>query len=105
MNNNTLGVIILFGALAGAVYVKCSDSIKMQYLKLKGIHDAKKITTNYFLELMQKDKNISLDNAILNFENSNNQNLEEFAKSKNRTAESYRKAYSEMFNKAKRKSQ
>ena len=103
MNNNTIGVILLLGALAGTVYVKCSDSIKLQYLKMKGIHDAKKLTTNFFLDLLQKNKNISLDDAILKFENSENNSLEEFSRSKNRTAESYREAYNEMFEKAKRK--
>ena len=51
-----------------------------------------------------ENPNISLDEAILKFEDSNNKykNLEEFAKSKQRTVENYRKAYSKLFDKAKK---
>lgn len=57
---------------------------------------------NAFAEMILENENISLDEAILNFENAEAGNtLENFAKSKMRNADSYRNSYEPYFNEAK----
>ena len=60
-------------------------------INLKKISDenAQKIMTTFFLNLLKKDENIDIEKAILEFENSNDKSLEEFANKKGRTKDSY----------------
>jgi len=105
MDNNIFGLVILgVGILGGFVY-KYSNEIKIEYLKQKGIYQAKQVTIDFFVELLKQNSQISLDDAILKFENADlkYKNLEDFSKDKNRNVSSYHKAYSELFIEAKRK--
>ena len=63
--------------------------------KLTGMNiDEKRFTQLTFNQFIKENPNITLDEAILRFENAPvNQSLEVFAKSKMRTAESYQRIY------------
>lgn len=54
---------------------------------------AEKIIKKVFDEEKKKNKNITLDELILKFENTEETNLEIYAQLKNRDADSYRKIY------------
>ena len=57
---------------------------------------AREITTEFFANLRHRQPGITLDEAILRFENGDEfDNLDDFATSKSRTGNSYREAYSE----------
>ena len=73
-------------------------------MKQKGIYQAKKIARDFFVEQLKENSNITLDEAILKFEDTKNEfsSLEEFVKDKTRTVESYRKAYKKIFKDAKK---
>ena len=68
-------------------------------MKPRGIYQAKKIARDVFVEKLKENLNITLDEAILKFEDTKNEfsSLEEFVKNKSRTVESYRNAYQDMF--------
>ena len=75
-----------------------STYFEMEYLKMKSQRQAHEITTDFFANLRHRHPGITLDEAILRFENcEESDNLEDFATSKNRTGNSYREAYSDMF--------
>jgi|APSaa5957512535_1039671.scaffolds.fasta_scaffold142079_1 hypothetical protein len=75
-----------------------STYLEMEYLKMKSKQEAREITIEFFASLRYRNPNITLDEAILRFENCDEfDNLEDFATSKNRTSNSYREAYSGMF--------
>tara|TARA_B110000977_G_scaffold93428_1_gene123653 strand:+ start:5080 stop:5424 length:345 start_codon:yes stop_codon:yes gene_type:complete len=95
-------ILLGLGVVSSLVYTNF-EKIKIEYLKQKGIFQAENVTINFFVNLLKKDKHISLDKSILLFENVNSQyiNLEDFAKSKHRTVENYRDAYYKLFEKAK----
>jgi hypothetical protein len=55
-------------------------------------------TYKIFAQIIKSHPNITLDNTILTFEKASpNLTLEEFAKSKQRTAKSYRNVYKQYF--------
>ena len=102
MNNFfSTGILLGLGFATGLVY-KNFDRIKIEYDKQKSILYAENIVMEFFIDLLKKNKNISLNEAILKFEDKdkNYKNLEEFAKSKQRTVDSYTLAYSHIFKKA-----
>ena len=75
-----------------------SAYFEMEYLKRKSQRQAREITIEFFANLRHRNPGITLDEAILRFENGEEfYNLEDFATSKSRTAESYREAYLTMF--------
>ena len=59
--------------------------------------DEKQLTKSVFHLYKCQNPNITLDEAILRFEKSECATLEEFARSKHRTAASYRKVYRPFF--------
>ena len=97
---------ILFGAgFISLILVNYIDDIKLEIVRYMGYEKAKKIILNFFIEKLIDNHDISLDEAILKFEDNKNEfsSLEEFAKSKTRTVECYRKSYSKIFDQAKKK--
>jgi hypothetical protein len=68
------------------------------------VFQANRIIIDFFINLLNENPNITLNNAILKFEDIDNKysTLEEFAKSKNRIIKNYTKAYSGLFNIAKK---
>ena len=58
------------------------------------------ILINTFISLIIENPDITLDQAILRFENAKDVNLDEFAEHKMRKAESYRNSYKPYFDKA-----
>ena len=97
---------ILFGAgFISLILVNYIDDIKLEIIRYMGYEKAKKIILNFFIEKLIDNHDISLDEAILKFEDNKNEfsSLEEFAKSKTRTVECYRKSYSKIFDQAKKK--
>ena len=59
--------------------------------------DEKQLTKSVFHLYKCQNANITLDEAILRFEKSKCATLEEFSRSKHRTAASYRKVYRPFF--------
>ena len=51
------------------------------------------ITREFFSHLLLQNPNLTLDDAILRFENASEATLDEFAQQRFRTGESYRKVY------------
>ena len=100
----TTCIILGLGITSSLIYTH-SDIIKAEILKQEGVMRAEHLTINFFSNLLDKDSNISLDDAILKFENKLDEfnNLKDFAESKQRTVENYRKAYSYLFKRAKLK--
>ncbi len=98
MNSYTNGIIIIGSFLFYSYY---KSDINILNDLLIGKFKSKKITVDFFKNLIDNDSNITLDDAILKFENSEIKSLDEFAKTKNRTADGYRKAYSDLFEFAK----
>ena len=98
MNNYCAGIAFVGTYLLYSYYK--SDINILQDL-LVGKYKSKKITIDFFRELISKNPDITLDHAILKFENSEIDSLHEFAISKNRTVEGYRKAYENLFDLAK----
>ena len=97
---------ILFGAgFISLILVNYIDDIKLEILRYVGYEKAKKIILNFFIDKLKENPDICLDEAILKFEDNNNEfkNLEEFAKSKTRSVECYRQSYSKIFDQAKKK--
>jgi hypothetical protein len=103
MNSNLFGIVIL-GIIGGLIY-KYHDTIKIEYMKYKTNILAEKITIDYFEKLINKNNNITLDEAILKFEHADNtfNSLEEFSKSKHRSINNYREAYGHLFLEAQKK--
>ena len=97
---------ILFGAgFISLILVNYIDDINLEILKYIEYKKAKNVILNFFIDKLKENADMSLDEAILKFEDNNNEyiNLEEFAKSKTRTVECYRQSYSKIFDQAKKK--
>lgn len=69
---------------------------------MERVFQANRIIIDFFINLLNENPNITLNNAILKFEDNKYSTLEEFAKSKNRIIKNYTKAYSGLFNIAKK---
>ena len=104
--NNALTVlgIVGIGIISGVVY-KNYEILKIRLMSEYTNMKARQITIDFFEDLLQKNPDITLDQAILEFEDVNNEydNLEEYSKKKHRTVDIYRESYSELFEKAKKK--
>ena len=79
------------------------ENDKNIYKELYGTYQYIKVTIDNFKKMLESNNDITLDEAILKFEKSDFDTLEEFARSKNRKANSYREAYQYMFEKSKKK--
>ena len=90
---------LFFGIFVSGLVYSYWDDIKIIYMLYQGKQAANEITIEFFTNLLKKNKDITLDDAILKFEDVYNKfdNLEEFAKSKRRTILNYRDAYSKLF--------
>jgi len=69
----------------------------MFYSNNKSRDPAEKLVLSEFKKMIQLDKNITLEKAILNFEFAEEANLDEFAKKKGRSKECYISTYKEFF--------
>ena len=85
------------------VYLLCNKTNRFESLKEKGIKQAEELTINNFIKYMNDNPDITVDNAILLFENSDDESLQIFAEKKHRTKESYYRSYKNLFIEAKRK--
>lgn len=101
--NNIYGGILIACAILITGAIKYKDTISAELLKVYGKIKAEKIIVDFFFKLFEENRYISLDDAILKFENAEENNLEDFAKSKNRKAEGYRDSYVDLYYKAKEK--
>ena len=97
---NILGLIGV-GVIGGIILNY--DRIKIEVLKQKGVFQARNITINFFRQEIKNNPNITLNEAILKFEDTQNKfkSLEDFCKERNRPITSYTKAYSKLFEIAK----
>ena len=97
---------ILFGAgFISLILVNYIDDLKLEIFRYVEFQKAKNILIKFFVEKLKENPDISLDEAILKFEDNKNEfsSLEEFAKSKTRSVECYRQSYSKIFDLAKKK--
>ena len=80
-----------------------SDNLKARRDKWVMNNKTNDLLINTFISLIIEKPDITLDEAILRFENAKgNTTLEEFAETKMRIADSYRKSYKPYFEKAKK---
>ena len=103
--SNSINIWNVAGALvlgAGLLYVMTAET-KIEKLKREGVEAATELTIDHFVKLIKNNPEITLDMAILDFENAKVTSLEDFSKRKHRTVEDYHKAYGEMFKEAKKK--
>jgi hypothetical protein len=105
MNNifTALGIVGI-GIISGIVY-KNYDTIKIRLMTEYSNIKARQITIDFFEDLLRKNPDITLNQAILKFEDYNNEyeNLEEYSKKKHRSVDIYRESYSDLFEKAKKR--
>ena len=96
-------IFILVGIGAGYVYLNY-EKIKLNYLKYEATSKSKQLVVNFFKQEIKKDPFITLEDAILKFEdpNLNYKSLDEMSKKKGRSIECYIKAYENLFSKAKK---
>jgi hypothetical protein len=96
--------LVLGATIIGGILYNNVEKIQIEIMKQKGIYQANKIARDFFVEQLKEDPNITLDDAILKFEDPKNElsSLEEFVKDKTRTVDSYRNAYKKIFKDAKR---
>ena len=94
--------IISIGIFTSLIYN--NENNKLELIKQNSIFQANKIVIDFFIIVLEETPDITLENAILKFEDEKNEysTLEEFAKNKNRTVYNYTNAYSKLFIKAKR---
>ena len=95
--NNIISVIFGVGILGGILYN--NEAIKLEVMKQYGIFKAKEIAVNFFKKEIKKNPKITLNDAILKFEDIDNEysSLEDFVKDKTRTVKSYQNAYRKLF--------
>ena len=98
----TLGLFCVT-LISGLIYVKY-DEIKIKVMTKYSNIKARQITIEFFESLLEKNPDITLDEAILKFEDVNNEfnSLEEYSKKRHRSVEIYRESYYKLFDKAKR---
>ena len=102
MNYELIGFISL--SMFSFLFINNYDKIKLYYLKEKSNYEAKKITKDFFKKLIKTNPNVTLELAILKFENADKdyKSLELFSKDKGRKKENYIDAYKKIFIEAKR---
>lgn len=88
--------------IMGSVYLNY-EKIKINYLKYKAIFKSKELVVNFFKKEITNDPYITLEEAILKFEDPNldYKTLDEMSIKKGRSVECYIKAYEKLFLKAK----
>ena len=97
-----LGLLVGIGILGGVI--ANFSSIKANYYKFESIYKSNSLVINFFRSELKKNRNITLEDAILKFEDVNTEfdSLEEFADSKGRDISCYINAYEYLFKKAKK---
>ena len=96
-----LGGGVLIGSVAILGFYLLSKETRIEQLKRETNNKATEITVAAFVEMLLEDRNITLESAILIFENAQpGINLQQFAESKTRNKEGYIKAYQKYFIKA-----
>ena len=98
----TLGIIGV-GVISGIIYANY-DTIKIKLMNEYSNMKARQITIEFFESLLEKNPDVTLDEAILKFEDVRNEfnSLEEYSKKRHRSVEIYRESYSKLFDSAKR---
>ena len=101
--DNPICILLGVGIVGGIIYSN-SEKIQIEFTKQQGIYKAKKLVKDFFIDELKKNPQITLNNAILKFEDTKNEfnSLEEFTKDKTRKVESYIKAYGKIFDQAKK---
>ena len=89
--------------IIGSVYLHY-DKIKANYLKYEAISKANKLVLDFFKDELKKDPYLTLEDAILKFEDPDldYKTLEEMSEKKGRPIICYINAYEHIFNKAKK---
>ena len=92
--------LLAIGLGAGALVLYKNIRFE-EIMKWKSKVEAEEITVKHFLELLDNDNNISLEKAILSFEDSKDKSLKEYSSKRGRKEESYYKCYGYLFKRAK----
>ncbi len=81
------------------------DKIKLFYLKQSGTFKANEIVIDFFVKLIEENKDINLPDAILKFEDTSGyyKTLDDYATARNRSYDSYIEAYYDLFEAAKKR--
>ena len=96
MRNLLIGTLLgmsLFIIKNNFINVKEDDKNLQENIK----KEAEKIVIEDFIKMIKKNKNITLEEAILKFELSECNNLDEFSKIKGRSKEAYIESYKNYF--------
>lgn len=81
--------------------IEIRDDLKAKRTKWEMNHKTNAILINAFTEIILENPNIGFDNAILKFENAKEGlTLDQFAETKMRISDSYRKSYRPYYDKA-----
>lgn len=83
----------IFLTISSLTCYSCKDKFLNIYIKKISEIKCNQIINEYFKSQIQINPNYSFDELILLFENAKHSSLEEFAKSKGRSADIYRKLY------------
>ena len=96
-----LGAGILIGSVGAFGFYLLSHETRIEKLKRESNEQAESIVIRSFIDMILKNKNISIEEGILKFENARpGITLDEFAESKQRNRDGYINAYGEYFDKA-----
>lgn len=85
------------GLISGVIIYKNINNISNKYDVFISKKKSEKIIKDFFNEEIEKDPLVTLDDLILKFEMTDEKNLENYAKSKNRNADNYRKLYKKYY--------
>ena len=97
-----IGRYVLGGMLVGlGIYVMLSGKSRLEVLKKLGDDRARDVTIGAFLGMFKGGKT-SIEEMILEFENSEGEDLESFAKKRGRTAGNYIQSYGGYYKEAKK---
>ena len=96
-------LFLLVGIGAGYIYLNF-EKIKTNYLKYEATSKSRRLVVNFFEQELKNNKFITLEEAILKFEDPNldYKSLEEMSSKKGRAIECYLKAYEDLFLRAKK---
>jgi hypothetical protein len=99
----TVGISI-FSLLNFENKVKTNDNKNTNYIIKKEQKRAEKLVVNFFVKELRNNPDLTLEEAILRFEDPHNKykNMEDFVKLKDRTIQVYIDTYKKMYNKAKK---
>ena len=84
------------------MYMLCNNKNRFEILTESSIKEAEDLTIKNFINFINQQPDITVDQAILKFENTEETSLDKYAEIKHRTKENYYNSYKALFIKAKK---